>query len=154
MDYTRPMEEFPSPAPRNPADLLILIVDDEDAIRELVEYNLKKDGFQTISAVDGRDALAKLEQRAPDLIILDLMMPGQSGFEFLRHLQGTENARIPVLIATARSLDSTTVAVILHEANAVEFFTKPFDWPKIMTAIHTRLKTLRPSPRLRDNKSV
>ena len=153
MDYTRAMDEFPPPPLANPADLLIMIVDDEEDIRTLVEYNFKKEGFQTITAVDGNDALTKLEPRAPDLIILDLMMPGQSGFEFLRHLQGTGNARIPVVIATARSLDSTTVAVILQEANVVGFFTKPFDWPKIQGEIHTRLKTLRPSPRLRDNKS-
>ena len=148
------MDEFP-PAPlANPADLLVLIVDDEADIRTLVEYNLKKEGFQTVSAVDGLDALAKLEPRAPDLIFLDLMMPGQSGYEFLRHLQSAGHSRIPIVIATARSLDSTTVAVILQEANVVEFFTKPFNWPLILAAIHKRLKTLRPSPRLRDRPEV
>ncbi|MFI5349747.1 MAG: response regulator transcription factor [Elusimicrobiota bacterium] len=150
MDDTPGLDEFPPAAPGQPADFLILIVDDEDDIRMLVEYNLKKEGFQTMTAVDGRDALTKLEPRAPDMIFLDLMMPGQSGYEFLRHLQGSGHARIPVVIATARSLDSTTIAVILQEGNVVEFFTKPFEWPKIMTAIHTRLKTLRPSPRQRD----
>jgi two-component system phosphate regulon response regulator PhoB len=147
MVYTREMaEEFPSTL-RNPADLLVMIVDDEADIRTLVEYNLQKEGFQTVSAVDGLDATAKLEPRAPDMIFLDLMMPGQSGYEFLRHLQGTEHARIPILIATARTLDSSTVASILQEANVVDFFTKPFQWARIFTAIHKRLNTLRPSPR-------
>ena len=127
-----------------------MVVDDEEDIRLLVELNLKKEGFQTVSAVDGRDAVAKLEPRAPDLVFLDLMMPGQSGYEFLRHLQGSGHARIPVVIATARSLDSTTIAVILQEGNVVEFFTKPFNWPQIVTALHKHLNTERPSPRLRD----
>jgi CheY-like chemotaxis protein len=143
-------EAFPAPPPGNPADFLVLIVDDEADIRTLVEYNLKKDGFQTVSAINGLDAMAKLEPRAPDLIFLDLMMPGQSGYEFLRHLQSAGHSHIPIVIATARSLDSTTVALILQEGNVIEFFTKPFNWPLILGAIHKRLKTLRPSPRLKD----
>jgi two-component system response regulator VicR len=142
-------EAFPSQQV-SPSDLLLMIVDDEEDIRTLVEINLKKEGFQTVCAVDGLDAISKLEPRAPDLIFLDLMMPGQSGYEFLRHLQGAGHGRIPVVIATARSLDSSTIAVILQEGNVVEFFTKPFDWPKILNAVHKRLNTVRPSPRLRD----
>ena len=146
-------EAFPSRL-ANPADLLILIVDDEEDIRTLVDINLRKEGFQTVSAVDGIDAISKLEPRAPDLIFLDLMMPGQSGYEFLRHLQGSGHSRIPVVVATARSLDTSTVAVILQEGNVVEFFTKPFNWPKILDAMHKRLKTLRPSPRQRDKPAI
>jgi two-component system response regulator VicR len=148
------MDEFPPVPPGNPADFLIMIVDDEEDIRVLVELNLKKEGFQTVTAVDGVDAMTKLEPRAPDLIFLDLMMPGQSGYEFLRHLQGSGHSRIPIFIATARSLDSSTVAVMLQEANVVEFFTKPFNWPKILDAMHKRLKTLRPSPRQRDKPAI
>ena len=136
-------------ATRNPADFLIMIVDDEADVRLLVEFNIKKEGFQTICAINGLDALEKLEPRVPDLIILDLMMPSQSGYEFLRHLQGTGHAGIPVFIATARSLDSSTVDVIRQESNVVEFFTKPFNWPLFVGAIHRRLKTARTSPRAR-----
>ncbi len=142
-------EEFPA-APRNPPDFLVMIVDDDAEIRLLVEYTLKKEGFQTVCAVDGAGALAMLAARPPDLIFLDLMMPGQSGYEFLRHLQGTDHARIPVVIATARTLDSSTVASILQEANVLEFFTKPFQWPRILSAIHKRLNTQRASPRQRE----
>ena len=148
------MDEFPPAPPANPADLLVMVVDDESDIRVLVEYNLQKEGFKTIAASDGVDALEKIEPRAPDLIFLDLMMPRQSGYEFLRHLQSTGHGRIPIIIATARSLDSTTVALILQEANAVEFFTKPFNWPLILAAIHKHLKTLRPSPRLKDKPGL
>jgi CheY-like chemotaxis protein len=144
MDEAFPAREF------NPEDFLVLIVDDEEDIRTLVEINLKKEGFQTVCAVDGRDAISKLEPRAPDLIFLDLMMPGQSGYEFLRHLQGSGHALVPVLVATARSLDSSTIDVLLQEANVVGFFAKPFNWPEILDAIHKRLKTQRRSPRLRD----
>jgi CheY-like chemotaxis protein len=142
-------EESPPPL-RDPKDFLILIVDDVEDIRTLVELSLMKEGFQTVSAVDGVDAFSKVSLRAPDLIFLDLMMPGQSGYEFLRQLQGTEHARIPIIIATARSLDASTVETLLQEGNVVEFFTKPFRWPKILSTIHARLKTRPPSPRQRD----
>jgi CheY-like chemotaxis protein len=138
-------EDFPARL-IDPADLLVMIVDDEEDIRDIVEITLKKEGFQTVCAVDGLDAVSKLEPRAPDLIFLDLMMPGQSGYEFLRHLQGAGHGRIPVVIATARSLDSSTVSIILQETNVVGFFAKPFNWPDILDAIHTRLKTLRHTP--------
>ncbi len=124
-----------------------MVVDDEADIRLLLEFNLKKEGFQTVSAVDGVDALAKLSARLPDLIILDLMMPKQSGYEFLRNLQAAGHGRLPVFIATARSLDSSTVDVIRQESNVVEFFTKPFNWPAFAGAVHARLGTVRPSPR-------
>jgi CheY-like chemotaxis protein len=134
----------------DPADLLVLIVDDEEGIRSLVEINLKKEGFQTVCAGDGAEALTKLEPRAPDLIFLDLMMPGQSGYEFLRHLQAAGHSRIPVVISTARSLDSSTVGVILQETNVVGFFPKPFNWPMILDAVHKRLNTRRSAPPLPD----
>jgi len=145
MVYTQPVAEAFPARRRNPADLLVLIVDDEEAIRALIEYNLKKEGFQTLCAVDGNDAMTKLEPRAPDLIVLDLMMPGQSGFEFLRRLQEAGTPRIPVFVATAKNLDATTVAFIRQEANVVEFFAKPFDWPALNAAVHKRLKTLDPA---------
>jgi CheY-like chemotaxis protein len=137
-------EAFPA-RPRVPADFLVMIVDDDADIRYLVEHNLKKEGFQTVTAVDGLDAYEKLTPRAPDLIFLDLMMPGQSGYEFLRHLQGAGHPRLPIVIATARALDPTTVADILREANVVEFFTKPFNWPLILNAISRRLNIQRPA---------
>ena len=146
-------DAFP-PGLRNPADFLVMIVDDEADIRLLVEHAIQKEGFRTVTAADGNDAFAKLEPRAPDLIFLDLMMPGQSGYEFLRQLQGTQHARIPVVIATARDLDASTVAVILQEANVIEFFSKPFQWNLILAAIHARLRTLRPSPRQHDKPGL
>jgi len=131
----------------NPADKLVMIVDDEADVRLLIEFNIKKDGFATITASNGLDALAKLEPRLPDLIILDLMMPQQSGYEFLRALQGAGHGGIPIFIATARSLDTSTIQVIRQESNVVEFFTKPFNWTAFVGAIHAHMKTARPSPR-------
>jgi CheY-like chemotaxis protein len=139
-----------APQADNPADKLVMIVDDEADVRLLVEFNVKKEGFQTVCAINGLDALQKLEPRAPDLIILDLMMPSQSGYEFLRNLQSAGHGTIPVVIATARSLDSSTVDVIRQESNVVEFFTKPFNWPLFVGALHKRLKTARSSPRAKD----
>jgi CheY-like chemotaxis protein len=131
----------------NPAERLIMIVDDEADVRLLIEFNVKKEGFQTITASHGLDALAKIEPRTPDLVVLDLMMPQQSGYEFLRALQAAGHGGIPIFIATARSLDTSTIQVIRQESNVVEFFTKPFNWPTFVGAIHKHLKTVRPSPR-------
>ncbi len=149
------MDEFPPAPPGNPADFLIMVVDDEEDIRLLVELNLKKEGFQTLTAVDGVDALAKLEPRAPDLIFLDLMMPGQSGYEFLRHLQGSGHSRHPGLHRDrplARLLDRGRHAPGGERRRVL--LAKPFNWPKILDAMHKRLKTLRPSPRQRDKPAI
>ncbi len=147
-------EAFPA-RPRVAADFLVMIVDDDEDIRYLVDHNLKKEGFQTVSAVDGLDAFAKMKPREPDL---DLPRPhdspSQSGYEFLRHLQGEGHARIPIVIATARSLDDSTVAVIRQEANVVEFFTKPFNWPLIINAICKRFNIQRSSPRSHDDPGL
>jgi two-component system phosphate regulon response regulator PhoB len=137
-------EEFVA-KPRDPAGFTVMVVDDVSDIRDIAQILLKREGFRSVAAVDGEDAFRKLEPRAPDLIILDLMMPGQSGYEFLRHLQGTQHSRIPIIVATARSFDSSTVGILLQEMNVIELYTKPLNWPAIMAAIHDRLRTRRPA---------
>ena len=135
---------------QSPADKLVMIVDDEADVRLLIEFNIKKEGFRTVTAVNGLDALAKVKLSLPDLIVLDLMMPAQSGFEFLREMQAQGHGSVPVLIATARSLDSSTVQVIRQESNVVDFFNKPFDWPRFIGVLHQRLGTQRGSPRAKE----
>src|SRR5579859_3183279 len=85
-----------------PAEKLILIVDDEKDICDLIAANAAKEGFRTATANSADEALAKIEAAAPDLIVLDLAMPGQSGYELMRSLQAGGSGSIPVVIVTAR----------------------------------------------------
>ncbi|MFI5362153.1 MAG: response regulator transcription factor, partial [Elusimicrobiota bacterium] len=133
-------DEF-APRLAAPSEKLILVVDDDDSVRSFIEVCAMSQGFQVVTAVDGLDATEKLSARAPDLIITDLMMPGQSGYEFLRSLQAAGNGRIPVFVITGSVLDSSTIALIRQETNVVEFIPKPVTLVKLIAAMHARLRT-------------
>src|SRR5947209_10315068 len=82
----------------------ILIVDDEPQNRKLLETLLQPEGYQTVSVANGEDALASVQRREPDLILLDIMMPGMDGYEVARHLKNNEaTAHIPVIMVTANT---------------------------------------------------
>jgi CheY-like chemotaxis protein len=140
-----PQEEGPKLA--QPSEKLVLVVDDDENVRSFIEMSATMEGFQVVTAVNGLDATAKLEKRSADLIITDLMMPGQGGYEFLRSLQAAGTGRIPIFVVTGSSLDSSTVAMIRQEANVVEFVSKPINITKFIGDLHKHLKTMRASPR-------
>ncbi|MCR4295037.1 MAG: response regulator, partial [Elusimicrobia bacterium] len=117
-----------------PGEKLILVVDDDETVRSFLEMSAGLQGFRVLTAVDALDAGAKLESQTPDLIITDLMMPGQGGYEFLRSLQGSSNGRIPVFIVTGSALDDSTIKMIRAEANVVEFVAKPVKMAKFTAA--------------------
>lgn len=131
-----PPQEFGSPA-----DKLVLIVDDDPLIRDLLELALSGAGFKVLLAVDGLDAAKKLDAHEPHIILADLMMPAQGGFEFLRSLQGTPAGRLPVIVVTASSLDASTIAMIRQESNVVEFVNKPIRMNQLLAAVHKQLGT-------------
>jgi CheY-like chemotaxis protein len=133
--------EDAGPAPAAPGEKLILVVDDDETVRSFLEMSAGLQGFRVLTAVDGLDAGVKLESQTPDLIITDLMMPGQGGYEFLRSLQGSSNGRIPVFIVTGSALDDSTIKMIRAEANVVEFVAKPVKMAKFVAALHKTLKT-------------
>src|SRR5262245_22383119 len=91
---------------------LVLIVDDDDNVRELLTFLVKKEGFRAEAAIDGEDGVQKAERLVPDLIILDLMMPRYGGFEVLRQLQGGPLSKIPIVIVTGRYTDRSTAEMI------------------------------------------
>jgi CheY-like chemotaxis protein len=124
-----------------PGDKLVLVVDDDPLIRDLLELTLGAAGFKVALAVNGQDAAAKLDKAEPQLIITDLMMPGQGGFEFMRTLPGAGAGRVPVVVITASQLDASTVAMMKQEANVVEFFAKPIKMNALILALHKHLKT-------------
>ena len=129
-----------------PEDKLVLIVDDDDSVRELLEFIVKKDGFRTEKACDGEEALSKARVLNPDLILLDLMLPKFGGFEILRELQSDETSGIPIIIITGRYTDRSTADMIKQEPNVKDFIEKPVKPPVLSALIHKILKTT-PSPR-------
>ena len=125
----------------NPADKLVLIVDDDDSVRELIEFVVKKEGFRVDKAADGEEALKKARAGCPDLMLLDLMLPKFGGFEILRELQNDETASIPIIIITGRYTDRSTSEMIKQEPNVKDFVEKPVK-PQVLSAlIHKILHT-------------
>lgn len=125
----------------DPKSKTVMIVDDDDSIRELLEFVVKKEGFGVDKAADGEEALQKIAARKPSLILLDLMLPRYGGFEVLRQLQGGETARVPIIVLTGRYTDRSTAEMIKQESNVVEFIEKPVKPPVLTQLIHKVLKT-------------
>jgi len=115
----------------------ILIVDDEEDVLELVRYNLEKEGYTVHTAACGEDALKKVASKLPDLIVLDLMLPGIDGLTICKKLKSEgKTQNIPVIMLTAKSEESDVVTGL--EIGADDYITKPFS-PKILIARIRRL---------------
>jgi two-component system alkaline phosphatase synthesis response regulator PhoP len=110
----------------------ILVVEDEADIRKLVSYNLAQEHFSVAEAEDGERAMRLLRREKPDLVILDLMLPGLSGLELCKHLRSqADTAHIPILMLTAKA--GETDRIIGLEIGADDYLTKPFS-PREMVA--------------------
>jgi len=110
----------------------ILVVDDEQDILELIRYNLSREGYQIETVTTGEEAIKIARDRHPDLIILDLMLPGIDGLDVCRLLKGeTRTAHIPIIMLTAKGEESDVVAGL--ELGADDYMTKPFS-PKVLIA--------------------
>ena len=101
----------------------ILVVDDEEALVRLISYNLAKEGFIITTAEDGNEAWEKIKTEKPDLIVLDLMLPGKDGLEICRDMR-RENIDTPIIMLTAR--DEEIDKVLGLELGADDYMTKPF----------------------------
>ena len=110
----------------------ILVVDDEEDILELVRYNLEREGFRVTCAESGEKAMARTRQETPDLIVLDLMLPGIDGLEVARRLkQNQKTAGLPVVMLTAKGEEADIVTGL--ELGADDYITKPFS-PRVLIA--------------------
>lgn len=117
----------------------ILIVEDEKDIVKMLEYNLKKEGFKTLSAYDGEYALDLAVRRNPDLVILDLMLPGIDGLEVCKELKGNvKTASVPVIILTAKAQESDKIIGL--ELGADDYMTKPFSPRELVARIKAVLR--------------
>ena len=110
----------------------VLVVEDEEDIRELVSYNLLKEGYQVAGVASGEDALSAVESKTPDLILLDIMLPGLDGLRICRKLKESPRFRsIPIIMLTAKGEEPDIVAGL--NMGADDYVTKPFS-PKVLLA--------------------
>jgi len=117
----------------------ILIVEDEKDIVKMLDYNLKKEGFKILTAHDGEDALDEASTKHPDLILLDLMLPGIDGLEVCKELKSErKTASIPVIMLTAKSQESDKVVGL--ELGADDYVTKPFSPRELIARIKAILR--------------
>lgn len=119
--------------------LKILIVDDEVNIRELVKFNLDKAGYTIIEAADGQSAVNTARADKPDLVILDLMLPGIDGLEVCRHLKGQrETSGIPIIMLTAKNEEIDKILGL--ELGADDYMTKPFSARELIARVKAVLR--------------
>ncbi|MBC8507314.1 MAG: response regulator transcription factor [Chloroflexi bacterium] len=114
----------------------ILIVEDEPALQETLSYNLKREGYQVAVVGDGIKGLAVAQEMEPDLIVLDLMLPGMDGLEITRTLRQKMN--IPIIMLTAR--DAEIDRVIGLEIGADDYLSKPFSMRELLARIKAQLR--------------
>jgi two-component system response regulator VicR len=120
----------------------ILVVDDEPPIVDLLSYNLRRANYEVITAQDGEEALTKARQEAPDLIILDLMLPRVDGLEVCRALRRERD--VPIIMLTAR--DSEVDRVVGLELGADDYVVKPFSVRELMARVKNVLRRAEPRP--------
>ena len=126
-----------SSAGRTTPEARLLVVDDEPNIRELLSASLRYAGFDVATAADGQQALTAARARRPDLLVLDVMMPGIDGFEVVRRLR-SEGTHCPVLFLTAR--DSTEDKVTGLTLGGDDYVTKPFSLEEVVARIRAILR--------------
>ena len=121
------------------ADEKILIIEDDQDILEMLEYNLREEGYDTFSALNGKDGIALAKKEQPNLIILDIMLPILDGFEVCRMLKSDEiAAQIPVIILSAKSQETDKIVGL--ELGADDYVTKPFSPRELIARIRAILR--------------
>jgi DNA-binding response OmpR family regulator len=118
----------------------VLVVDDEPTIREIVVSYLEREGFKTLEAADGNRARELLERDPPDLVVLDLMLPGTDGLELCRWIRS--RSRLPVIMLTARGEESDRIVGL--ELGADDYVTKPFSPRELAARVRTVLRRAKP----------
>ena len=114
----------------------VLVVDDEPMVREVLTQYLTRDGFLVVEAADGEEAVAKLDACAPDLVLLDLMLPNKHGLEVLRHARSTSD--VPVILLTALGAEKDRVAGL--ELGADDYVVKPFSPREVSARVKSVLR--------------
>jgi len=123
---------------------LVLVVEDENALNQLLQYNLERAGYRVRIAEDGDEGLLLAAEEPPDLVVLDWMLPGLSGIEICRRLRRRSTTQYtPILMLTARGEDSDKVRGL--ESGADDYVTKPFSPTELLARIKALLRRSRPA---------
>jgi two-component system phosphate regulon response regulator PhoB len=121
----------------------VLVVEDEDALAELLQYNLKKEGFRVSVAADGEEAMMLVEERQPDVVILDWMLPKISGIEVCRRLRSRQETRnLPIILLTARGEEADRIRGL--DTGADDYIVKPFLMKELFARVRAVLRRIRP----------
>ena len=121
----------------------VLVVEDEDALSTLLEYNLAKEGYRVAVAADGEEALIKADETLPDLVILDWMLPKVSGIEVCRRLRARPETRnLPIIMLTARVEETDRVRGL--DTGADDYVVKPFSMSELTARVRAVLRRIRP----------
>ena len=127
----------------NPRDMTVLVVDDEPRLVDVVRLNLELDGYRVVTAGNGAEALERVKDDLPDLIVLDVMMPEMDGFETLRRIR--EMSNVPVLMLTVRAEESDRIRGL--EIGADDYLPKPYSPQELRTRIKALLRrSFTPAP--------
>ena len=123
---------------------MVLVVEDEPAQREVLAYNLESEGFRVARAENGEEALLLVEEGAPDIIVLDWMLPNVSGIEICRRLKTRADMRnVPIIMLSARSEEVDRVRGL--ETGADDYVVKPYSLVELMARIRAQLRRTRPA---------
>src|SRR5215217_1057965 len=122
-----------------PEPSTILLVDDEESVRKVLTFPLERDGFTVIQAADGEEALERFGEQAPDLVVLDIMLPKLDGLEVCKRLRATSS--VPIIMLTAR--DDELDKVIGLELGADDYITKPFSIREFRSRVRALLRRSR-----------
>lgn len=114
----------------------ILVVDDEKPISDIIKFNLEKEGFEVVVAFDGQEAVEKVEEENPDLIVLDVMLPKMDGLEVVREVRKTHS--IPIIMVTAKETEIDKVLGL--ELGADDYVTKPFSNRELVARVKANLR--------------
>lgn len=121
----------------------VLVVEDGEALATLLRYNLEKEGYEATVAADGEEAMLAIEERMPDVVLLDWMLPNVSGMEVCRRLRSQQETRnLPVIMLTARGEESDRLRGL--ETGADDYVVKPFSMAELVARIRAVLRRIRP----------
>jgi two-component system phosphate regulon response regulator PhoB len=127
----------------------VLVVEDEEALAQLLKYNLEKEGYRVTAATDGEEALVLAEETPPDLVVLDWMLPKAPGIEVCRRLRARQETRnTPIVMLTARTEESDRIRGL--DVGADDYITKPFSMNELLARLRAVMRRIRPA--LADDK--
>ncbi len=122
----------------------VLVVEDEEALSTLLQYNLEKEGYNVVTTADGEEAALLVREVEPDLVLLDWMLPSLSGIELCRRLRSrSETRNLPIVMITARGEEADRIRGL--DTGADDYITKPFSTTELMARIRAVLRRIRPA---------